>query len=139
MRAQLLLLGASLLCCSAEPESCGAADDILSWQIRTNSAVMSVSFPVDGCGHYAEVRAELGTGGRIAVSRQISLNTPAIAELGSGGDSSCAVPFTVQIDAELVPSTSARFPLVTGLHEAGVAAQSSERCDIRIRPRLQLQ
>lgn len=139
MRILVFLALALLGCGGPPPEPCLAAEDILTWQLRTNPGVLRTSLPPDRCGRYTEVRSDLGPGGRVAASRELSLAAPATVELDSGGESTCGARFEVRIGAEAAVGTSARFSLLPGRHVAEVAAEVPEPCGIRLRPRLEVQ
>lgn len=135
--APLLCLGLAALgsCAEAEPTLCAAAENLLTWQVQTNPAVLSTDLPPDRCSRHTELRSELLPGGRVAISRELEVLAPGRVVIEAGAVAPCAA-VTLRLGTASTPGLSAAFITPAGLYPVELAASAKERCSIQLRPRI---
>lgn len=135
------LLSAFLLS-ACGPAACPVGDDLGTWQIHTNPAVMRTELPLDACRRQVEARAELQPGGRIALSRAFTMPAAGQLDLAINATTTCpAARFTLRLDQQVVEAQSVRLPAAPGQHTAEVAAEATSEaptCSVRLIPALVL-
>lgn len=135
------LLSILPLACSPDVEPfCGAAENLLAWQVQTNGKVATTSLPLDACRRQTELVSDLLPGGEVSISRVVPI--PAgyrqpYVEVDSGATAPCA-RVTVALDTEGHAGPVASFAAQGGNPVAKITALAQERCSVRIRPRVQI-
>lgn len=130
-----------LNCEPLEPKNCVYAEDITTWSFQTNRNVLSVSFPLDGCGRSSKVISELSKDGKFSMFREFIPNiykdVSAKVEIDSGIKEPCATT-SLSLDDQIQDSSIAIFPIISGVYKIGISVTSKEHCLITIKPLIYL-
>ena len=126
MRLLLLLFPLWLGCDPDAPRECLAAENILAWQVRTNSNVATTALPFDSCRRQTTLISDLLPGGEVSISRTVQI--PAfyanpVVEIDSGAAAACA-------------AVTLGFAVGTAMPLARITARADERCTVTLRPRV---
>ncbi len=138
MRLLLLLFPLWLGCDPDAPRECLAAENILAWQVRTNSNVATTALPFDSCRRQTTLISDLLPGGEVSISRTVQI--PAfyanpVVEIDSGAAAACAA-VTLGLGALTSHGPLAVFAVGTAMPLARITARADERCTVTLRPRV---
>ena len=128
------LLSILLLACSPDVEPfCGAAENLLVWQVQTNGRVATTSLPLDACRRQTELVSDLLPGGEVSISRVVPI--PAgyrrpYVEADSGATAACAA-ITVSLDADGHAGPVASFAAQSSAPVAKITALAREAKALR--------